>query len=922
MKLGQPSPSLSGGEAQRVRLARELAKAKPGDLVGLDEPTTGLHPADLERLIDVFDRLTSIGCTVVVVEHQPDVVASADWVIDLGPGGGPAGGQLMHCGPPLRARQRAVRPRAKPRARPRASDTIRVRGASAHNLQAVDVDFPKGKFTVVTGVSGSGKSSLVDDVLGAEATRRLLECLSVYERQSANEGPEAPVKSITGLGPTLIIDASRTAWGPRATVGGSSELDRLVALVMARAGGRTCLSCGGSVRRTSPAPDVPWRCDGCGAETVGIEPRHLMGNAANAVCKTCAGLGHQRRFIASRLIARPDQPICGRCLNSPGYYPKNYICTQGTGAHPHFMAFARRYGFNPYATPFNEMSSEAQHAFLYGEPEAANERGFWGQTKHWQGMEGLAYHDLGGLYSEAVVCPGCDGKRLRPEYLSIRVGGFDRAQLFSMPLGSVEDALADLSIDDAIASEALQTARRRLRFLRTVGLGYLHLDRATWTLSAGEAQRVKLASVLGGGLLGMTVLLDEPSRGLHPSEVSALAETLQDLRAAGNTIIAVEHDAVLIRAADNVVEIGPGAGRHGGRLVDIESAESVTRPVLEGRPAIERNGDRRKPADWMCVAGARENTLRGADVRIPLGVQVGVCGVSGSGKSSLVVDTIGLALAPPKLTTGVAHSMRIEAGSHDSIDGAPTRTIVADQSRASITSAGAYLGLIDAIRRAYARTEAAIDAELTVKDLAHGCDGCGGRGSWRERMWFLPSVEQQCEACGGTGYAREAASLEVRGRTLPEMEALTIEELAEAWSDDPKIARACDAAIRLGLGYIVVRQPGWSLSGGEVQRLKLARELAKTTNSPTLYLLDEPTLGLQATDVRILAAALDEVVCAGNSVLVVEHDPDLLATCDWLIELGPGGGPDGGQVIFEGTPEEMAAGDTPTSAYIRAVLGS
>jgi excinuclease ABC subunit A len=328
----------------------------------------------------------------------------------------------------------------------------------------------------------------------------------------------------------------------------------------------------------------------------------------------------------------------------------------------------------------------------------------------------------------------------------------------------------------------------------------------------------------------------------------------------------------------------------------------------------------RQPSGWMVVRGARENNLAGVDVRIPLGVQVGFCGVSGSGKSSLVIDTLGLALAPPKVSTGVAWRDRIEPGAHDAIEGAPPRVVIADQARAQIVSAGAFLGLVDALRRVFAASDEATALDLTEAELAHGCDNCGGRGSWSERMWFLPPVALVCDACGGSGYRREAAALEVRGRTLAGVEALTLEELGEEYGDVPAIGRACAAAVSLGLGYLVVRQPGFSLSGGEAQRLKLARELARKGSKPSLYLLDEPTVGLQATDVTVLASALDTVVSTGHTVLVVEHHPDLLATCDWLIELGPGAGPHGGRIVFEGTPAQLAAAGTATSPFVAAAL--
>ena len=939
--LGQPSPSLSGGEAQRVRLAREVTKAKTGDLVLLDEPTTGLHPADLERLVGVLDRLTDRGCTVVVVEHQADVIEAADWRLDLGPGGGPDGGQLIQCGPPVGSERRRVRPRARSRAPRRSGDAISVRGARAHNLQSVDVDFAKGRFTVVTGVSGSGKSSLVHDVIGAEAARRLLECLSVYERQSVREGPEAPVDSLTGLGPTMVIGATSSIAGlgsaqpvsavrdaVRATVARSSDLDRLVAIIMARAGVRTCLECGDdNVGRTSPAPESRWVCSDCATEAVPIEPRHLLGSPI-AVCPDCLGLGTVRRSLPDKLVARPDAPICRGCF-VPGTVVGAF-CDEKLSGYGSLLAFAERHQFDPKTTPWSELSEEARDAFIFGDPvpfphrpgqgtpwEGRRDESGW----YWPGIDPWAAGDLGGRWSEALTCKSCEGKGLRAPYLAIRVDGRDRSELFSTSLVDVGDVLTSMEEpQDKHAADARATALRRIGFLRSVGLGYLHLDRRVWTLSAGEAQRIKLASVLGGELLGMTVLLDEPSRGLHPSEVTALTNTLLELRDAGNTVIAVEHDPTFIRAADDVIEIGPGPGRAGGRVIDLTSDESVTRAVLEGRVAIQRRGERRKPTGWMQITGARENNLRGLDVHIPLGVQVGVCGVSGSGKSSLVVDTLALALARPKPSERLVDVVRVEPGSHDAISGAPDRTIVADQSRAAITSPGMFLGLIDAIRKAFASSETAAERGVTTKDLRYNCDECHGRGAWQEGMSFLPSVSQTCEACAGTGYRREALDLVERDRTLAALEGLTLAELVDEWGDIDAVRRSGTAAVELGLGYLVVRQPGWSLSGGEAQRLKLAKELGRPGKGSALYVLDEPTTGLQITDVAVLTRALDAIVDTGNTVLVVEHDPGLLSTCDWLIELGPGAGPEGGHLIFEGPPEQLAKADTPTAPYLLEVL--
>jgi excinuclease ABC subunit A len=518
--LGQPSPTLSGGEAQRVRLAREITKAKAGDLVLLDEPTTGLHPADLERLLNVLHRLTDKGCTVVVVEHQQDVIDAADWRVDLGPGGGPDGGRLMHHGPAhtvgAASAHPTPRPRTKPRARRRGADVISVRDARAHNLQSVDVDFAKNRFTVVTGVSGSGKSSLVNDVVAAEATRRLLECLSVYERQSVREGPEAPVGNLTGLGPTLVIDAATRITdlrdAARATVGRASDLDRLVATVLARAGTRTCLECGGTnVRRNAPLPEALWTCADCGASAIAIEPRNLVGSPL-ALCRRCLGLGVERRIVPEKFVKHPDKPICAGCFSGNAHVAQ-YLCGDRTGGSGSMRAFAERHGFDPRAVPWSELPEDVQHKFLYGDPEPYPVRleddghirihaGWGGRdgTWWWRGFNPRG--DFGGKHSEAVTCIECDGKRLRAPYLAIAIDAQDRNDLYSASLVDLDALLSSMAEPaDKIAREARTVALRRLRFLRSVGLSYLHLDRHIWTLSAGEAQ------FLMGGQTGNCAML-------------------------------------------------------------------------------------------------------------------------------------------------------------------------------------------------------------------------------------------------------------------------------------------------------------------------------------------------------------------------------------------------------------------------------
>jgi excinuclease ABC subunit A len=929
LTLGQPSPQLSGGEAQRVKLARQLAKTGPSDLLVVDEPTTGLHPADLDRLLRVLRDIADGGATVIVVEHHPDVVAAADWVVRLGPGGGPSGGELLELGPPRPRRLPPVRPRSKARTKLRAAPLIKVRRAAAHNLRDVSLEIRKGAITALVGVSGSGKSSLLVDVVQAEAARRLLECLSLYERQSVREGPEAPVGLLEGLGSTVFVTPTRPR-GRRATVGTASEISFHLAVLLAHLGERACERCGARQRRRLSAAGTVWTCPHCGAEAAPIVPRNFLPSAYEAACLTCAGVGTVAEAREERLIVRPDAPICAGAMYSPGFFPAGYLSKPGNGGYDMLQALAARYGFDPFRTPYREIGALARRAFLFGDDEPL-EVVFKTKVREsirtvtWPGVfpiiEGW---DIGGLYTEHLPCSACDGERLRPEYRRVQLRGQNRARLHALPLAELERLLSARGPKSALPTVAhsFETVRTRLRFLRRVGLGYVNLDRTCATLSAGEAQRLKLASLLGGELTGMTVLLDEPSRGLHPSEVGALGDELVALRDQGNTILVVEHDRALIDRADEIVVLGPGAGRAGGRIVarDRPSRLARTRHAWAlGRTDADGRRDRRVPAGELVVRRPRENNLAGEDVTLPLGVIVGVCGVSGSGKSTLVVDTLGLALAPPRITTSVAYE-RVEPGAHDGIEGAPRRTLVVDQAAQGVTSPAVLLGVSGALRHAFAGSDAAVAAGLDEKELVPGCDACHGRGLVVEDMGFLPSVRRPCDACAGTGYTAEVQDLRVRGRSLAELEALTVEEVLALWADDQRVARPLRTASELGLGYLVLRQPGVALSGGELQRLKLAKELMKERPEPTLFILDEPTVGQSARDVTRLVAVLDRLVDRGHTALVVDHNPQLLAACDRLLELGPGAGPDGGRVVAAGTPDSVARGRTPIAPYLREAL--
>jgi excinuclease ABC subunit A len=445
-----------------------------------------------------------------------------------------------------------------------------------------------------------------------------------------------------------------------------------------------------------------------------------------------------------------------------------------------------------------------------------------------------------------------------------------------------------------------------------VGLGYLHLNRITATLSAGESQRIKLAGLLGGGLTSLTVLLDEPTRGLHPAEVEALRDVLLELRDEGNTVILVEHDLDMIRAADHLLDLGPGAGRAGGEIVAqgrpsrVAQSNGPTAGWLRGDRLFDPGERRRQADEWLAIRGARANNLKDLDLTLPLRVFVGVCGVSGSGKSTLLIDTLGRALAPQKHTTSVAQEP-LDPGAHKAIKGAPKRTILVDQSKAGVVSPAAFLALNGPFKKLYAASEDARALGLDAKSLARSCSSCKGRGAIKMDMGFLPAVRIICE-------------VRLRGVTLPELDALTIDEVYDLFSDWPEVARKLAAARDVGLGYLVLRQPGYALSGGEAQRLKIAKELCRKTPSSTLYILDEPTVGQHLEDVMRLICVLQKLVEAGHSVIVVEHHVHLLAACDWLVELGPGGGPDGGHIIAAGTPEAVADGHTPTAPYLKQLF--
>ena len=946
LKLGQPSPTLSGGEAQRVKLARYLGKRRLSTrLILMDEPSTGLHDFDLRRLLDVMQKLVSRGATMVVIEHNRNIIESADWVVDMGPGAGPDGGLILYCGPaeglndhPTSKTGTALKktifpePYEKSERSRHIQSSIAITGASIHNLKNIAVSIPKNAFTVITGISGSGKSSLLSDVLEAEAQRRFLESLSLYERQGIKEGPEPGVESIEGLGVTISIGPERSTFDRRATVGSATELSHHLSILFSMYGQHVCPRCVIPLKR---GPEL-LACERCGFTKSLPKPRHFSSRNYAAACRHCHGIGSIQQPNPAKLIVDPEKPLCGGAMYSPGFFPKGYLCKPFNRGYDIVRALGKRLGFDPAKTPWNAMTGESQNAFLFGTPEMLDVEyisksgrithrteqfnGFYGWIRDW---------DIGGTYTDTVSCPECGGSRLRPEYRSVTMGDGNTIHILNhMPLENLSDFLEQFQPDDRssdMGQSSLKLARERLSFLRDVGLGYLHLDRVAGSLSAGEAQRIRLASLLGGGLRSLIVLLDEPSRGMHPREIKALINAIVRLRNQGNTVIVVEHDPLFITASDHIIDMGPEAGGKGGRVTatgtieEIIHGDSLTARWISGKERIPTTRSRRAPSRWLTIIEPRSQNLAGGTIQIPLGVLTGICGVSGSGKSTLMIDTIGRALAPRKQTTSVAYEP-MEPGRHDAIKNAPDRVLIVDQTRKNISRPIDYLGLRKPLRKLFLESEEALSRSIRDGDFAQKCTQCRGSGSIRIDMGFLPDIFSPCEACNESGYTGYMHEVAYHGYTLPQLLEMTTDELHELLPSESVIQPALRMMKNTGLGYLTLNQPGRSLSGGECQRMRIVRELTRRTKRDTLYILDEPTVGQHLCDIARLITILHQLVESGHSVIVIEHNPELLASCDWLIELGPGGGPHGGHIISTGTPENVAAGTTPTSPFLKNAL--
>ncbi|ABM63010.1 excinuclease ABC subunit UvrA [Halorhodospira halophila] len=1008
LRLGQPVPTLSGGEAQRLKLAGHLAergKAKGGEsgagtLLIFDEPTTGLHFSDCQVLLDAFQRLVDAGYSLLVIEHNLDLIANADWILDLGPEGGEGGGRLLASGTPAQLaahatdtgraladdwasqavapdegagaaalQHPAVAEAAAPYTAP-APAAIEVHQAREHNLRNIDVTIPRDRLTVVTGVSGSGKSTLAFDILFAEGQRRYLESLNAYARQLVQPASRPDVGAVTGIPPAVAIEQRTSRGGYRSTVATLTEIYHYLRLLYLRLGVQYCPECQVAIEAQTPV-GIAARLlrDYRGQRIVFYAPLVVARKGIyKELAAWAAGRGYEALRVDGELQPTAQWPRLDRYREHDIDLPLGSLEVQpdAEAALRERLEEALDHGDGTVRIAPQDGGVEAERVWStrracpgcgqgFAEPDprlfSFNSRHGWCSGCHGTGLLVRDPDEAEAAELEAArVCPACQGGRLNPVARAVRFHGRSITEVTATSVAELRPWLEGLSLDDreaAIGGDVIAEVRARLAFLERVGLGYLTLDRAAPTLSGGEAQRIRLAASLGAGLQGVCYVLDEPTIGLHARDNAMLLGALRELAEAGNTVVVVEHDEETIRAAEHLVDLGPGAGRHGGRVVaegDLAAvtgnADSLTGRVLAHPPRHPTRARRSEaPAAQLTVTGAHRHNLQQVDVALPLGRLIGVTGVSGSGKSSLVREVIEpsvRALLGRKRGAPVPEPVGCQA-----VAGTEhlRRVLEVDQTpigRTPRSCPATYVGIWDPIRRLFAGTE---EARLRGWDAARfsfntkggRCEACSGQGVKTVEMSFLPDVKVPCEVCGGTRFDEETRQVRYAGHSIDQVLALSIEEAQAFFSAHPRIHHVLRLLCDVGLGYLSLGQPSPTLSGGEAQRLKLVTELAKARPvdggpgrarqaAPTLYLLDEPTVGLHIADVQRLTDVFHALVDAGHTVVVIEHNLDVIAEADHVIDLGPEGGDAGGSVVGSGAPEAVAAMDTPTGRALQAFL--
>lgn len=935
-------------------------------------------------------------------------------------------------------------------------DKIIIRGAKENNLKNINLELPRNKFIVFTGLSGSGKTSLAFDTIFAEGQRRYVESLSSYARLFLGQMQKPDVESIEGLSPAISIDQKTTARNPRSTVGTVTEIHDYLRLLYARTGVVHCPKCGKEIVQQSidqivdkvkaygegakilvTAPfargkkgefkkeldgfrkagyvrvkadgvvrsldediildkqikhnlsvvvdrlvikegiekrltdsietalkiangivvidndgteqlfSTRYACPDCDVSISEVEPRLFSFNSPFGACPECSGLGFKQSIDPELIYGDGSKSLNEGALSVSAW---NFE-TSSIGSM-YFRAMSKRYGFS-LDTPFRDLPDDVKQKLLYGTGDdkldmqysTANFNGSFTR-----GFEGVVnnlerrYRETTSDYIKSVIskymretpCEVCHGQRLKPEALAVTVGGLNIMQLSALPIVKVRDFIENLTLSPSnaiIAQPIIREIRARLNFLIDVGLGYLTLSRGAASLSGGEAQRIRLATQIGSGLTGVLYILDEPSIGLHQRDNARLIATLEKLRDLGNTLIVVEHDEETMRAADFIVDVGPAAGVHGGEIVatgtveDIEKVErSITGQYLSGRKRIDVPAVRREiPDKFITVRGAKQNNLKNVTVGFPVGVFTCVTGVSGSGKSSLVNQILYPSAANAVMKT------HLTAGKCDGIDGLENidKVICIDQTpigRTPRSNPATYTGVFSAIRELFAKTPDARERGYNAGRFSFNvkggrCENCCGDGILKVEMNFLPDVYVPCEVCGGKRYNRETLQVKYKGRNIYEVLEMTVDEACDFFADVPAIYNKIKTLRQVGLGYIKLGQPATTLSGGEAQRVKLATELSRQSTSKTLYILDEPTTGLHVADVAKLLEILQRLTSGGNTVVVIEHNLDVIKVADYIIDMGPEGGDAGGTVIATGTPEQVAKVDKSfTGRFLKQIL--
>jgi len=997
LRLGQPVPTLSGGEAQRLKLAGHLAEARDGSenssgLFLFDEPTTGLHFDDIRKLLSALRRLIAEGHSVVVIEHNLDVIRAADWIIDLGPEGGEAGGRIIgegtprevakletsHTGAALRAYEKALGRIAelpapaeqKSRTDVGSNGAIRIHNAREHNLKGVEIAIPRNRFTVITGVSGSGKSTVAFDILFAEGQRRYLESLNAYARQFVQPAARPDVDAIFGIPPTVAIEQRTSRGGRKSTVATLTEIYHFLRLLFVKLGTPHCPDCDLAIRRQTAeailarllrthrgkmiqflAPLVTARKGyytdlAQWAKAKGFN--HLRVDGKMTPTDPWPRLDrfkeHTIELPVGELVATPrTEGDLRRLLERALEFGKGAVrITPGEALYSARRACPRCgrsfAELDPRLFSFNSKHGWCNRCYGTGvmlqgfDEQQTGEEIWWNDW--WEGGE--------------ATCADCHGRRLNPEALAVRFRGKNIAEISALPVEAAERFFRGLKLhgrEAAIARDILNELRSRFVFLKEVGLDYLSLDRSAPSLSGGEAQRIRLASQLGSNLRGVCYILDEPTIGLHPRDNRRLLQTLHKLEAKGNTVVVVEHDEETIRSAEHLVDLGPGAGVQGGKVVAegpvrtvMRHPESVTGRFL-ARPLRHPLMERRAvgtddPA--LEVIEARLHNLKNVRVRVPLGRLVCVTGVSGSGKSTMVRDILHDNLRR-RLSSGrdaEARAVREPPllGCRAILGGETIRRVLeVDQTPIGKTPRSCpatYVGFWDEIRRLFAAMPEARmrgwgPSRFSFNVPGGRCETCEGQGVRTIEMSFLPDVKVSCEACGGARFNPETLTVRIKDKTIADLLAMNVEEAVAFFAAHRKIHRALRLLQDVGLGYLTLGQQSPTLSGGEAQRIKLVTELAKAgqeegfaspnrgkaralSDNQTLYLLDEPTIGLHMADVEKLIRVLHRLVDAGHSVVIIEHNLDVIAEADWVIDLGPEGGAGGGRIVAQGPPETVA----------------